>query len=209
MKEVPQRQLQVFAAEQGACQLAETAILALGLLFVHEDQRRGGKWSAPQLELDAVQRLVLDALDVIPRGNATITIGQQLASIMEGTVEPNQGCLDPTFRTALLTKWSSREVRNSVRAQNPTRARPNDLAVVQADMMDRQRADEALHGFRACALPSCERLEKSVREFKMCSACKAVAYCSPECAALHWSRAHKNECARFKAEGAKPQRADC
>ena len=85
---------------------------------------------------------------------------------------------------------------------------PDAMARSKAGLKDRQRADEALHGFRTCALPSCERREKSVREFKVCSACKAVAYCSHECAALHWSRVHKNECARLKAEGAKPPRAD-
>ena len=85
---------------------------------------------------------------------------------------------------------------------------PDAMARVKAGIKDRQRADEALHGFRACALPSCERREKIVLEFNICSACKAVAYCSPECAALHWSRVHKNECARLKAEGAKPPCAD-
>ena len=41
--------------------------------------------------------------------------------------------------------------------------------------------------------------------FKQCSACEAVVYCSAEHAALHWTQAHKKECAALKAAGAKPR----
>lgn len=38
--------------------------------------------------------------------------------------------------------------------------------------------------------------------FKLCGACKLVAYCTAECQRAHWKRAHKRECATLK--GAAP-----
>ena len=68
-------------------------------------------------------------------------------------------------------------------------------------------ADLAAHGLLLCALLSCGKKELTVREFKVCSACKAVAYCCAEHGALHWTAAHKRECKALKAAGAKSQRA--
>ena len=39
-----------------------------------------------------------------------------------------------------------------------------------------QHADVAEHGLLVCALPGCDKQEVTVREFKVCSACRAVAY---------------------------------
>ena len=65
--------------------------------------------------------------------------------------------------------------------------------------------DLAKHGLRWCALPSCAKLMTCVFDFKQCSACKAVVYCSAEHAALHWTATHKTECASLKAAGTKPR----
>ena len=70
-----------------------------------------------------------------------------------------------------------------------------------------QREDIAEHGLLVCALPGCDKKEVTVREFKVCSACRAVAYCSAEHGGLHWARGHKYECNHLKAPGAKPARA--
>ena len=109
--EVSLAQLRTFAVDTGAGQLVEAATLALRLLLLHEKQRCHGVWRVPQHEIDALHRLVLDALDIIPRArNVTVPVGIQLVSVMEKTVLREPGCL-PAFRDALLIKWSSREVR--------------------------------------------------------------------------------------------------
>ena len=48
------------------------------------------------------------------------------------------------------------------------------------------RADVAEHGLKHCALPSCDKREASVQQFKCCSACRSVSYCSEEHGVLHW-----------------------
>ena len=74
------------------------------------------------------------------------------------------------------------------------------------DHIDKTQEDDLLmHGLRWCALPSCAIQETHVFDFKACSACKAVVYCSAEHGALHWARGHRKECPRLKAAGAKPR----
>ena len=70
-----------------------------------------------------------------------------------------------------------------------------------------QTADVAEHGLLVCALPGCDKQEVTVREFKVCSACRAVAYCSTEHGGLHWAGGHKHVCKDLKSAGAKPARA--
>ena len=70
-----------------------------------------------------------------------------------------------------------------------------------------QRADVAEHGLLVCAFPGCDKQEATVREFKVCSACRAVAYCSAEHGGLHWAGGHKHVCMDLKAAGAKPARS--
>ena len=38
----------------------------------------------------------------------------------------------------------------------------------------RWRADVAEHGLKRCALPSCDKREASVQQYKFCSACCSV-----------------------------------
>ena len=59
-------------------------------------------------------------------------------------------------------------------------------ARVEAD----RRADITAHGLKHCALPSCDKQEATVQQYKFCSACRSVWYCSAEHGALHW-REHK------------------
>ncbi|KAF0934719.1 hypothetical protein E2562_028315 [Oryza meyeriana var. granulata] len=47
---------------------------------------------------------------------------------------------------------------------------------------------------RLCSQPTCGRPETRKHEFRRCSVCSAVIYCSRACQALHWKVAHKNEC---------------
>ena len=57
----------------------------------------------------------------------------------------------------------------------------------------RKHADIQTIGLQECAWPSCDRIERTVREFKQCSGCRFVWYCSPEHQVLDWG-AHKEEC---------------
>ena len=66
-------------------------------------------------------------------------------------------------------------------------------------------ADLKKHGLRWCALPSCAKQELHVFDFKQCSACNAVVYCSAKHAALHWTTTHSKECSSLKAAGANPR----
>jgi hypothetical protein len=45
-----------------------------------------------------------------------------------------------------------------------------------------------------CANPPCEKWEKEPKEFKTCSRCKSVAYCSRDCQKQDWNAQHKAEC---------------
>ena len=56
----------------------------------------------------------------------------------------------------------------------------------------RAEADVALHGLRACALPSCGATEPQPRFFKRCGACRRVVYCCAEHQRADWPR-HKRE----------------
>ena len=70
-----------------------------------------------------------------------------------------------------------------------------------------QRADIAKHGLRDCALPSCSKTEKTVKEFAGCSGCRTVVYCCLEHQALDW-RAHKKACREEEAARLAEEEAD-
>ena len=67
-----------------------------------------------------------------------------------------------------------------------------------ADFEARQHAEIAKHGLRDCALPSCSKTEKTVKEFVGCSGCRSVVYCCLEHQVLDW-RAHKKACREKEA----------
>ena len=60
-------------------------------------------------------------------------------------------------------------------------------------------ADVVEHGLRDCALSSCSKTEKTVKEFAGCSGCHSVVYCCLEHQELDW-KAHKKACKVKKAE---------
>lgn len=49
-------------------------------------------------------------------------------------------------------------------------------------------------GLRLCSHAQCGRPETRRHEFRRCSVCGVVNYCSRACQALHWKMAHKAEC---------------
>lgn len=48
---------------------------------------------------------------------------------------------------------------------------------------------------RECAFSSCDKVERTAGDFKMCSGCRTVWYCSAEHQALDWAAVHKKKCA--------------
>ena len=114
--------------------------------------------------------------------------------------------LEPSFRAALEARWTSPDIV-AIAQQRGTAKSAAILDNANAKCEAAQRADVAEHGLLVCALPGCDKKEVTVREFKVCSACRAVAYCSAEHGGLHWAGGHKHECKELKAAGAKPARA--
>ncbi|KAJ6846238.1 putative E3 ubiquitin-protein ligase-like [Iris pallida] len=51
-----------------------------------------------------------------------------------------------------------------------------------------------LDGFGSCSYRGCGRPETRSHEFRRCSECGKVGYCSRACQALHWKLEHKEEC---------------
>jgi MYND finger len=49
-------------------------------------------------------------------------------------------------------------------------------------------------GLRLCSHEQCGRVETRLHEFRRCSVCGVVNYCSRSCQALHWRKGHKTEC---------------
>ena len=121
--------------------------------------------------------------------------------------------LEQPFKSELARVWNRPALQNALRTRRIFALDDTELASLGEKLMSKMTdnidkkgaADRAKHGLRWCALPSCAKQEKNVFDFKECSACKAVVYCSAEHGALHWTATHKKECASLKAAGAKPR----
>ena len=115
-------------------------------------------------------------------------------AMMETNMKPQN--FEPSFCAAVLRKWHSIAVADMLRARGVLQT---GLATTQdslAGFQTRQRADIEKIGLRECAWPSCDKVERSVREFKQCSGCRSVWYCSPEHHTLDWG-AHKKDCQKL------------
>ena len=114
--------------------------------------------------------------------------------------------LEPPFRAALNRSFNLTAVQASLRGRGSLRGHSeSELIEIRGFFIAKKQADVAKHGLRWCALPACAKQEVGVFDFKACSACKAVVYCSAEHGALHWAKGHKKECAALKVAGAKPR----
>lgn len=56
------------------------------------------------------------------------------------------------------------------------------------------RTNESCSGLRMCSQAGCGRPETRRHEFRRCSVCGSVNYCSRACQALDWKMRHKAEC---------------
>ena len=139
----------------------------------------------------------LTALDAIPR-TATMQNRLQreadLVMLMETRMKPQY--YEPSFWAAVIRKWRSSAVADVLRARGVLQI---GVAVTQESLANfeaLQRIDIEKIGLRECAWPSCDKVERTVREFKQCSGCRSVWYCSPEHHALDWG-AHRKDCQKL------------
>ena len=166
----------------------------------------------PQHEHKMVESFVLQGLDVIPRTAGIpahlIPDEQDLVALIETRMNPHT--YGPFFCTAVLRKWRSDAVSNVLRARGALQSGVADSEQSRAEFDARQHVDIPKHGLRDCALPSCSKTEKTVKEFAHCSGCRSVVYCCLEHQALDWT-AHKKACrekeARLVAEEAAAEQA--
>ena len=154
----------------------------------------------PTVQKRMVESFVLRGLDVIPR---TAGIGAEqiagednlVATIKEDMTPRNYGS---AFCTAVLRKWRSNAVSSVLRARGVMQTGVAKHEQSDAEFDARQLADIAMHGLRDCALPSCAKTEKTVKEFSLCAGCRSQVYCCLEHQALDW-KAHKKACKEKEA----------
>ena len=161
-------------------------------------------------ERGRAEQFVLLTLDYLASIRAvSVPIGGEapLVFVVQQVLAMPAVVIEPSFRAALEARWTSPDVVASLRMRGTVEQRTARFNDVYAEREAAQRAYVAEHGLLVCALPGCDKKEVTVREFKVCSACRAVAYCSAEHGGLHWAGGHKHVCKELKAAGAKPARA--
>ena len=104
--------------------------------------------------------------------------------IMETRMNPQN--FEPSFCAAVLCKWRSSAVAAVLRTRGVLQIGVAAHQESHAGFVARQRADIEKIGLRECAWPSCDKVERTVREFKQCSGCRSVWYCSPDHHTLDW-----------------------
>ena len=188
-KRVPsEADLQALGAELGYTTLLDAVFETLNLLLV----LRGS--ALPQ---ESARFFVSTALDAIPRTasiDTRLTSELALVDMMERRMTPQY--YEPSFCAAVLRKWRSSAVADVLRARGSLQTGVAANEKMFAEFQARQRADIEKIGLRECAWPSCDKVERTVREFKQCSGCRSVWYCSPEHHTLDWG-AHKKECQKL------------
>ena len=154
----------------------------------------------PATQKRMVESFVLQGLDVIPRTAgipASVTPNENyLVTIVEELMNPWK--YEPAFCAAVLRKWRSNAVSDVLRARGVLQTGIAKAGQSHAEFEARQCADIAKHGLRDCALPSCSKTEKTVKEFAGCTGCRSVVYCCLEHQALDW-RVHKKVCREKEA----------
>ena len=155
-------------------------------------------WSAAQKRM--VESFVLRGLDVIPLTAGIpprwVQVEGFLVVPIEQRMSPHN--YEPAFCAAVLRKWRSNAVSSVLRARGVLQTGIAESERDDAEFEVRKLADIAKHGLRDCALLSCSKTEKTVKEFAGCSGCCSVVYCCLEHQALDW-KAHKKACREKKA----------
>ena len=103
-----------------------------------------------------------------------------------------------SFCIDVLCKWRSNAVRSVLQARTVLQTGIVTSERDREEFRARRRADIAKHGLRDCALPSCAKTERTVKEFSLCAGCRSQVYCCLEHQALDW-KAHKKACREKEA----------
>ena len=179
----------------------------LNVMFRSLDSLKLPLWPTVQKRL--VESFVLRSLDVTPQTAGIparlITAEKYLVVIIKEKMTPrNYGS---AFCTAFLRKWRSNAVSSVLRARGVVQTGISKTEQINAEFDAQQRADVAEHGLRDCALPSCAKTEKTVKEFSLCAGCRSQVYCCLEHHALDW-KAHKMACREEAARRAEEEADD-
>ena len=166
----------------------EAALRRLGVVFGYETLLKAVFHTLNLLMVlrgsalrESAHSFVLTTLDAIPRTatmQTRLSGEDDLVDMMETRMKPQN--FEPSFCAAVLRKWRSNAVADVLRARGVLQT---GVAARQESMVEfdaRQRVDIEKIGLRECAWPSCDKVERTVREFKQCSGCRSVWYCSPE-----------------------------
>ena len=187
------RQLQLIHQSLGYATAVLAANRLLGLVCVRHN-----------VEAEAFVLRVVDCMLPAVRSLTECTLGEEVDFAC--TIQKALAGVYPTYNAAfvasLRTKWTA-----TAMVQMHRERRLLDIGWVEQYIdagTTRWRADVAEHGLKSCALPSCDKREASVQQYKFCSACRSVWYCSEEHGALHWKE-HKPVC---RAATAAQQAAD-
>ena len=174
------RHLQLVGLSLGFSSALLAATQLLALLDMHHD-------------VEAFVLRVVDFMLPAARSLTGYTLGDELrfADAIQQTLSGSFAS-DATFVASILSKWTSAEMVQMRRERGLLNA-SEEMDENFQDSTARWRADVAEHGLKHCALPSCDKREASVQQYKFCSACRSVWYCSVEHGALHWAE-HKPIC---------------
>ena len=141
---------------------------------------------------------VVDCMLPATRNSTGFTLGEEIdfAHAIQGALS-GAFPYDATFVASLRSKWTSAAMVQMRRERGSWDVSEEVNQYMKEDTA-RWGADVAKHGLKECALPSCDKREASVQQYKCCSACRSVWYCSAEHGALHWAE-HKPICRATKA----------
>ena len=206
-------QLKYEASLWGYHHLMLCAQLALGYLSMQTRLVLNNSWPlVAGAEVEAAQTFVLRVLALMAEVQLdssssasleTLVYESQLVTLVAATLSPERGAriqgvvLTAQFYEELFAAWNTPALQAALRSRR-TLDYIQAGAVAQAIAAEQalQAADVAAVGLHACALPACGAREVTVHQFKRCGGCKAVVYCSAECAKAHWKAGHKRECSR-------------
>ena len=96
------------------------------------------------------------------------------------------------FLTTLRTRWTTAPFQAMLRARGLSNATAEANANNE-QYKARRAADIAKHGLHPCGLPSCDKREATVKQFKYSGDCEEEWYCCAEHQVLHWQE-HKPIC---------------
>ena len=149
---------------------------------------------SPERELLAAKAFIMRLVDaMLPASRLLqLTMAEETAFSGVCDVVMFRGNPRDAFVAALKGKWMAPAMVAMRHARGLADAVPEARSNMKR-FQAHQREDVAANGLKTCALPSCDKREASVMQFKFCSACRSVWYCSEEHGGLHW-KVHKPIC---------------